>query len=217
MPTKAPASRTESAKTPRSTNNAPNKSTRSANYPLRGGPRCGTSGVTRVSPAEDGDVFMADDIRPNPQRALVRALDSSQAAPPNPIFTGEVAHVAQQMQEWEMAPGHIDIVDGDFLRSVVYSGPFLSSRQKIRVCDSVSLSMRTLGPSEVLHMHLEDGDADKDRLCSILSGHACVKVGDGEEIVVGKGGVVMARPDVAVRIQNRFYEPCSIQIMTIEM
>ncbi|KAB5578793.1 hypothetical protein GE09DRAFT_1091066 [Coniochaeta sp. 2T2.1] len=121
------------------------------------------------------------------------------------------------MQDWEIAPGHIDIGDGDARRSVVYSAPYLASWQKTRVCENLSLSIRTLGPSEVMHVHLEEEDADKDRLCSILSGHACVKVGDGEETVLGKGGVVMAKPGLAVRIQNKFYEPCSIQIMTIEI
>ncbi|KAB5549558.1 hypothetical protein GE09DRAFT_1126871 [Coniochaeta sp. 2T2.1] len=156
---------------------------------------------------------MADNVDPNPERAP----DLPQAPRLNPAFTGEVAQRAHQMQDWEIAPGHIDIGDGDVRQSVVYSAPYLASRQKTRICETVSLSIITLAPSEVLHMHLEDQHADKDRLCSILSGHACVKVADGEETVLGKGGVVMAKPGLAVRIQIKFYEPCSIQIMTIEV
>lgn len=202
------------AKTPKSGRNpATTASALRSSGPHRGGPR--RSGSRRTSQVSDGDVFMGDRAQANE----ISTPTASRVLNHNPVIAGHVAPpLTLNMEEWEIAPGLIraaNSAEPDRSDDRAFSRAYLSTTQTVQVTATVSVRVRTLGPGASMRLHSEP-DADKTRLCTLITGQVHVKMDDVPEFNIGPGGLFVVKPGVVTRVQNRLYMDCVLQLVVCE-
>jgi uncharacterized cupin superfamily protein len=63
-----------------------------------------------------------------------------------------------------------------------------------------------------MHLHQEP-DADKTRLCTLITGQLQVKLDDDEEFTIGPGGLFVVKTNIVARVRNRTFLDCVLQLV----
>lgn len=203
------------------------------NVPGQSTATTGASSKRKAAGECDGDDDEARSAAPG-ARAASRAASVSVTGNPAPSE-------AIEMEDWEVAPGHVHETVGQdaestsltscppprdasnrggradraclrLLTGIAFSKAFFTAGRKAVIAQDVTFRVETIRAGSVLRFEAEAGNS---RLCSVAAGKLRVRVGEEPEFVIGPQGAFKIKPGLAGSATNRLYVDAVLHVTTV--
>ncbi|KAK2070538.1 hypothetical protein P8C59_005023 [Phyllachora maydis] len=119
---------------------------------------------------------------------------------------------AIEMEDWEVAPGHVHETVGQDAERIAFSKAFFTAGRKAVIAQDVTFRVETIRAGSVLRFEAEAGNS---RLCSVAAGKLRVRVGEEPEFVIGPQGAFKIKPGLAGSATNRLYVDAVLHVTTV--